>query len=285
MPRLLQKASRERSSLLHLSLLGAALLIVPTLAAATTFIQQPFPEAVSDAPVIVRGKIGGSTVDSGRTGGDSGQRLYTYYELRVTEPLKGDLQGQEKLTMREMGGAKGGVGMHVAGAAQFTTGEEVVVFLNDRNSDGTYDVRGMMMGKYNLRTQADGTEVLTGPGLAGDGKTITTDDTANRAQTGTGAASPWSLDRLRQLIDEQKSSPPREESPRNPVPSPSARTVAQPSPTPLETKPTAAPRLQSDIPEETPAPSGFWSQVELTWIVAALAALAVLFWLFGRSRG
>src|ERR1700722_13674794 len=87
---------------------------------ATTFMQQPFPAAVSDAPVVVRGKIGNSTADWGSMW-DGQKRIYTYYDFALAEVLKGPVAGTpgHSITIREMGGAKNGVGMQVAGTARF----------------------------------------------------------------------------------------------------------------------------------------------------------------------
>src|SRR4051812_41609045 len=180
-------------------------------AQATTFVQQPFPQTVGEAPVIARGKIGRGVSDW-VTFPDGQKRIYTFFELHDAEILKPPAEsqnpGQKTLAIRELGGTKNGIGMQVAGAAQFAEGEDVVVFLNDRNADGSYDVRGMMMGKYQVHKQPDGQETLSGPGLAGGpAGSIVTDDAVDRAQAGPSGASPWTVDRLRQLIDTQKSNP------------------------------------------------------------------------------
>ena len=82
----------------------------------------------------------------------------------MSEVFKGAAQGP-KLTIRELGGEKDGIGMQIAGAAQFSRGEDVVVTLGPRNADGTYDVRGLMMAKYSLEKDEAGNEYLNGPGL------------------------------------------------------------------------------------------------------------------------
>src|SRR5262249_24305923 len=157
------------------------------------------------------------------------------------------------LAIRELGGVKNGVGLHVAGAAEFQPGEDVVVFLNDRNKDGTYDIRGMMMGKYNVKRMDDGSEALIGPGLAlGRDHKIVEDDARDQEQADPGITSGWTLDRLRRLIEEQKDHPPKAETQEDPDPSDDDNTLAaEPEEMPSGT-PSTAPRLQSSDGQAEP---------------------------------
>lgn len=207
-------------------------------ALATSFIEQPFPEAVKDVPVIVRGKVGASGPEWG-VGSDGSRRIYTYYHLSVDEVLKGSAP-QTLLQMREMGGEKDGVGMHVSGTAQFNRGEEVVVFLSDRNSDGSFDVRGLMMGKLNVQRGESGAEILTGPALGG-----ASDGHAHGAREGQADPSghrTWTLEALRQVIRTQgtgSQTGEREQKPAKPQESNSPVAVRQ-------EPPSQAPQLQPD---------------------------------------
>lgn len=135
---------------------------------------RPFPDTVQDAPVIVRGTIGAKRVDWGR-GLDESRRIYTYYDLVVHETLKGANAGTH-LVFREMGGEKDGRGLQVAGSAEFSTGEDVVVLLNEQNGEGTYDLRGLMMGKLTVEKDDQGNEVLDGPALSPAGQFLHDDD-------------------------------------------------------------------------------------------------------------
>jgi hypothetical protein len=99
-------------------------------AGATTFMERSFPDAVKDAPVVVRGRVGTSYANW-VTGPDGTRRIFTFIELTVDEVLKGpSAAGKRSLTMRELGGEKDGVGMQVAGTAHFNQGEDTVVFHN-----------------------------------------------------------------------------------------------------------------------------------------------------------
>lgn len=187
------------SRVFALPALIAAVLVTAMPARATTFFEQPFPESVKQAPIIVRAKVGASTVDWGLSQ-DGAKRIYTYYDIQVDEVFKGKVAGTN-LKMREMGGEKDGLGMHVAGAAQFERGEDVVMMLNERNLDGSYDVLGLMTGKYNIRQNESGKETLVGFGIQGEGDGH---DHGNRgSQTGTGDEKEWTLEGLRQLVREQ----------------------------------------------------------------------------------
>ncbi|MBI2711523.1 MAG: hypothetical protein HYX41_01495 [Bdellovibrio sp.] len=167
-------------------------LLTSGIALSTTFAPQEFPDSVRGTPVIIRGKVGMSYSDWGHDA-DGVRRVYTFYEVQGPEGLKGDVAAQSVM-IRELGGTKDGVGLVIDGTASFEKGEDVVVFLRDRNSEGTYDVNGMMMGKYDVVSGSDGHEYLSGPGLLGQNNP---------------SGKKWSLDDLRQLIRNQEQTPDR----------------------------------------------------------------------------
>lgn len=217
---------------------------------ATSFIARPFPDTVQDAPVIVRGTIGASTTDWGKEG-DGGRRIFTYWDLRVAEVLKGTATGRkgEIIKIREMGGEKDGMGMEVAGSANFLAAEEVVVFLSEKNSENSHDVWGMMMGKLNVTRDGQGDEVLSGAAVS--------DEYSNYPD-----ASAWTVESLRKLIAAQ-ASPTKPLSPEPiavPVASPSPLGAAAPSalPTASPDASDAALQLQSLPSEDHGLPGGLW---------------------------
>lgn len=176
---------------------------------ASSFYAQPVPNSIRDAPVIVRGKAGASRSGWG-TDPDGTKRIYTYTDIEPTEVFKGEASGNP-ITIRDLGGEMGDVGLHVPGASQYTKGEDIVVLLRERNGDGAFDVQGMMMGKFDVETTADGVEVLSGPALQG------------------AASESWTVEKLRQTISDQGDRKPQgiqpvqEKNPKpdNPSPSPS----------------------------------------------------------------
>ena len=234
---------------------------------ATSFYERPFSEAVEDAPVVVRGKIGPSTT-KWSMGIDGTKRIYTYTELQIDEVFKGDVKGHT-LTMRELGGEKDGVGMQVSGTAQFNPGEDTVVFLDQSHideggsapKDEYYDVRGMMMGKFNVVRPDNGKEYLVGAGITA------TDHPVLRSQNADGR---WTIGALRELIQTQtvlheKAALERKksaEAPASPVPTKNpAESVSASS---------QAPGLQTSAAEADHGPG------MLFWAVLALVSVAIL---------
>lgn len=185
------------------------------LAQATTFYERPFPDAVKDAPIVLRAKVGMS-YGHWVLGSDGSKRLYTYIEMQVDEVLKGGVKGPT-LIVRELGGEKDGVGMQVPGTAQFKRGEDVVVFANDHpDKDGAYDLRGMMMGKYNVTKNEEGQEILTGAGLMGETNPALRGHehivhpehfSESDSHGDTEKAPQWTLAKLRDLIRDQGAAP------------------------------------------------------------------------------
>ena len=190
-----------RSERMRILLLILALWVGP--AGATSFYERPMEETVQESPVIVRVRVGRTYTDWSSSG-DSGKRIYTYWEAQLLEVLKGKpSKTQGNLLIRELGGEKDGMGMHVSGTADFASGEDVVVMLGESNPDGSHDVWGMMMGKYNVVTTGDGELILTGPGL-GSGEHVHGQNDPHSAPK---ALERWSLQRLRLVVRAQSGEP------------------------------------------------------------------------------
>jgi hypothetical protein len=85
---------------------------------------------------------------------DDHQAIYTDVTIRVTRVYKGAAKPGERVVVRREGGALDGVGMRVYGAANFTVGEEVVVFMETRGN-AAWTV-GMTQGKLRVVAGADG---------------------------------------------------------------------------------------------------------------------------------
>jgi hypothetical protein len=172
------------------------LLLLATPSTGTTFLQVPFEQIVEDAPIMVRGIAQESTTDWG-VAIDGTRRIYTYTPIEVDEWLKGQAWGGgSSILVREMGGEKDGVGLKISGTAHFKRGEEVVLTLgkplDDLNNRRVYDVRGMMMGKYGLKKNADGEIEIVG---------AVDDDGHNHKEPQPKAG--WTLNRLKKLIQDQ----------------------------------------------------------------------------------
>ena len=63
------------------------------------------------------------------------KRIYTFTELQTSEVFKGNASSPS-MVIREMGGEKDGVGLNIPGTSRYDRGEDVVVFLRDKNEDG-----------------------------------------------------------------------------------------------------------------------------------------------------
>lgn len=244
--------------------------LMPFFAHATTFVATPFPDLVKGAPTVARGKIGDSSTDW-VSGDDSSKKIFTFYQLEIEEVFKGEV-APGNITIREMGGEKDGKGMQVAGAAQFARGEDVVVFLGEQNRDGSYDVRGLSSGKFDLKRQQDGKLCLSGVGLAragSDGFVHAHENGEDHGDAPTDCA--WNVDSLRQLVRDQG------DATRNPLNSnvPSSDTaVKNPATSHAITLPSAAPQLQPSLPEETRP--GARGQVWILVLALGLAGLLAI---------
>lgn len=130
-------------------------------ASATTMLRADLPELARTSDTIVHGTV--RRVES-RWSGD-GHRIVTDVEIQVSETLKGQAGGTVLVT--QPGGRVGDIGQMVSGLASFSSGEEVVLFLERRGAQ-TFRVAGMAQGKYKVQRSADGTQALAVPEPTGD---------------------------------------------------------------------------------------------------------------------
>jgi hypothetical protein len=200
----------------------ATLLICSAPVLATSFISRPLPETTQRTPTIVRGKVGSSHADWAKTP-ESGKRLYTFYELQISEVFKGDPKPGSTILFRQLGGEKDGIGLQIAGSAQFSPGEDVVLTLGEKNPDGSYDLRGLMTGKFGIGRDQSGNEILIG---------ATGDDVENAPADHHG---PWTLGEFRKLVASQSPTSHIEASP-----TPNVKADPAPAPSNLSSMPVAS---------------------------------------------
>ncbi len=184
------------------------------MARATTFIPRPFEEYVQKAPQIIRGQVQ-SVRSDWSTDLQGTRRIYTFTEIRVREVLKGEAREfpeSSTLVAREIGGEKDGVGLMIAGTAEFKVGEEVVVFVSlQKNPDQSHDLTQMMLSKLEVSTDPQsGEEVLRGPAIEiarqyHDDDAHSTDPSHSHSQKT--ASNTRTLAELRQIIQRQGGSP------------------------------------------------------------------------------
>lgn len=164
-------------------------------ALASSFVHKTFPEAVEDAPIIVRGQ---ASEPSTRWVNDASgaRKIYTYWNFQVEEVLKGDIP-HRSIQVRQIGGEKDGVGLHVPGGAQLRVSEDSVIFLSSATPEGSYEVRSWSLGQYQIQKGDGGVEVLTGGRITGD--------LHGESQNGQGQSEPktWTVTALRELIRTQ----------------------------------------------------------------------------------
>ncbi|OFZ19901.1 MAG: hypothetical protein A2X94_14690 [Bdellovibrionales bacterium GWB1_55_8] len=254
------------------------------IAQGTTFFERPFPETIENAPIVIRGVVTGTYTDWSREPGD--QRIFTFYDLQVSEVFKGEVSGRAVL-IRELGGENDGIGMQVAGAAQFARGDDVVVLLGKPNPDGSHPVRGMMMGRYDILRDENDREYLAGAGLHDPGTGAdrhshdTHGDTHEKMDRDASPPRRWTLQDLRQLVREQLQLT-QDKS----VENPREKLVVPTTGTPASEAQQAASQLQP-LPFESPVPESSDSEgeqmglpVKLAIALLGLGALGAL--IFGR---
>ena len=226
----------------------------------SSFFPQPFPKTVQDAPVILKGKIGSHYADWGK--GDNAKKIYTYYEFQNEEILKGTIPSSSPLMIREMGGEKDGIGLHIEGAAYFETGESVVVLLKEANSEGTLDIHGMMLGKLNLEIASNGDEVLKGPALWGARTSV--NDLQNPTR--------WTLADLRRLI--------REQSPNTGMVDGSNPSTSKVSPHPSHLAPAPSDSIGKSLSNQNLSESSLMPALPLVLMILSAIGVLFLLWKF-----
>jgi hypothetical protein len=131
-------------------LVVAAVICVASVAQATVLVPLDTRALTARADRVVLG-----TVESQLARwSDDHQAIFTDVTIRVARSYKGALKAGDTVVVRREGGVVDGVGMRVYGAAHFTVGEEVLVFVETRGG-AAYTV-GMTQGKLRVTTGADG---------------------------------------------------------------------------------------------------------------------------------
>jgi hypothetical protein len=154
---------------------------------ATNFAASPLSHTIQKAPIIIQGALGSSSVKVVNS------IPQTYYQVTVTEILKGSV-ASNSIEVRQLGG----LNLHVSGAVSFAQGENVIILLDPANSDGSYNVHGMEMGKINVSPAGE----LSGGPVDSDRLASSQAATNQLALTGVTVQphGPWTLTQLRNLI-------------------------------------------------------------------------------------
>jgi hypothetical protein len=113
---------RLRSLLLASTLLASSAL-------ATVVLSMSMEEMTARAPLIVHGVVNGSST----AWDEPHAKIWTWTEVVLKDTLKGD--SRATVLVKQPGGIVGPIGQSVAGAATFSPGEEVVLFLEPANDE------------------------------------------------------------------------------------------------------------------------------------------------------
>ena len=128
-----------------------AFLLSASLATATTVQKFTVQDLARKSEAIVVGEV--EEVVS--RWDDGGKEIYTYVTVRVKDRFKGP-KGQATLTLRQLGGQVGTIASEVPGMPEFAKGEEVVLFLSQKDAAGYPWVVGLQQGKYSVVTDENG---------------------------------------------------------------------------------------------------------------------------------
>jgi hypothetical protein len=137
-------------------------------AQATVMMALDLDELAQRADMVIRAQVLSS---QSKTRGNQG-RILTDVELKTLECWKGTCP--EVVTALVLGGQEGDVEQWVSGSAQFTPGEECVVFLRAHGKT-RFKVLGMAQGKYRLEWDPDSSEPIAVPEEIKDAELIYSD--------------------------------------------------------------------------------------------------------------
>src|SRR5229473_341074 len=123
------------------------LLLLASVASATTIVLPTDEQLVRKSPVIVEGTVISSMPVL------RGEGIWTETKLAVDRTLKGDAAGE--LTIREVGGEIDGRITRIFGAPVYTPGERVMAFLTP-TPRGDYQTMDLFVGKFSEARTASG---------------------------------------------------------------------------------------------------------------------------------
>ncbi len=152
------------SALLAIVLLGA--LLAPFRAHATLVRPVTVEAMARRSDAVVRGVV----VSRRSVCGSGAKRVVTLVGVETHAVWRGEAPAL--LTVVVPGGTADGVGQQIAGAPEFTVGEEVVLFLR-REGPGRFRVKDLALGKFAIRggeavPRLDGIGFVGGEVAAGD---------------------------------------------------------------------------------------------------------------------
>ena len=125
-------------------ILVAALVGLVPFAQASEFRSFDRTAQVRGSDLVVRGRV--VSLDSAWD--ETGSSIRTDVELSIDEVWKGTAEEGDRLIVRTLGGTVDNIMLKVDGAASFSAGEDLVLFL--RRTGDVYTPWGMTFGKYQV---------------------------------------------------------------------------------------------------------------------------------------
>ncbi|HEV8720211.1 MAG TPA: hypothetical protein VGW77_06180 [Candidatus Binatia bacterium] len=126
-------------------------LTVPGFVQATTLQKLSFDRLIGEADLIIKGRV-----EELKTRQVSDRRSMTTI---VTVSIERQFKGPKvsSVTIEQPGGSVGDIAQGVPGLPEFSSGEEVIVFLK-RQRGGAFNILGGKQGKFTAKTQPGGRE-------------------------------------------------------------------------------------------------------------------------------
>jgi hypothetical protein len=86
---------------------------------------------------------------------EDGTKIFTYITISPQNFIKSD-EAPREVTIKQLGGEVGDIGMRVEGTSVFEEGEEVLLFLRrGRKGKGLHSILGLDQGKFSIKTDTD----------------------------------------------------------------------------------------------------------------------------------
>lgn len=126
-----------------------------TAARATTVIPPTFEQLVNDAELIFQGTV--TATQSRWAGGGTQRHIVTDITFRIDDSIKGTLGGG--YTIQVVGGTVDGQTLEVSDSPKFKIGDREILFV-EHNGHQFVPLVGIMHGRFHIRTDADGREVV-----------------------------------------------------------------------------------------------------------------------------
>ena len=169
----------NRASRLAMVAFAALALVGTSTAYATTVLKMSLKDLARKSDAVVMARVEDQVARY-----DADKEIYTYITLKVLDPVKGSHM-DDLITIRQLGGIVGNIASVVPGMPTFQKGDEVVVFLTQRDKAGYPGIMGLQQGKYTIsqdqngakrvRNELNGTTLIDLSGRTSEGPKVSSD--------------------------------------------------------------------------------------------------------------